>query len=91
MGVVVAVSGIDHQLPARHRHVDTDKVEPALMVVPVRRLDDDTAGCDAVIKGIQFRGFTAYPRFHRGRCFHAPERYLNWNLHGFPPYSGSKP
>jgi hypothetical protein len=51
-------------------------------MMAVRRLDDDGAADDAVVKAFELLRLLADARLHRGGGVHVSETDLQWDLHG---------
>ena len=77
----LAVVPVHHQLSAGHRQIDADIVEPALVMVTVRRGHHHPATRDPVIEAVQLGGLVANGLLDTARGFHVAEGHLQFEFH----------
>jgi len=81
VAIAVGALHVDDDVLAGDCQLDLDVENLALMVVPVRRIDDDAAGLDAVGKGAQVVGELADAGLDGWGAFHVSEGDLDRDGH----------
>lgn len=81
MGVMFPGLSIDHDFGTGNHEVDADVVQLSLVMVPMRRLDDNMASGDSIEELFKPFGPLTDPSFHRIGVRDVAKRDLQWDLH----------
>lgn len=89
VGLVVRPGPVDDDAPARNVQFDGNPEQPALVLMPVRRLDDDPAGDDPVEQSFEMDNAAPYIGADGVRYGHVTKFDLRRDLH--EPFSVRTP
>jgi hypothetical protein len=93
MRMIDGLRPIDHHVLSRHADVETNIIQLALVVVPVRRLHHDSTADDAVVEALKLLRLLADALLDGGRG--VPEAdlqpYWHWRDHSAFSFNGGAP